>query len=292
MGDGRIVATGLDDLQGFDLASVRDDERARPAWTSRSTASVVLAALAVVFVVVAALVGDRVPLGPGRVLAVVLVSAWAIAAVFVGVHRPQEALAVIMAWAALVGALALLGAALAGRDVATATVRDFGAGLRGASLALLPAVGLHLVLSLPDGSLGSRGRRLWTSGGYVAGVVVAAYEVHVRPDVSVLPMLAILAAGVMVGSAGSVARYRSALTDRDRVRLQWSAWGVVVTGVISLAFWVSHELVSWPDDLRTVVLSTTVLVPLSLALGASERLAVRAQRLAPMARTTAGTDLS
>ena len=131
------------------LRSVRRGRR-------RATGSFALAVVAILVVVVAVLVGDRVPLGPGRPLAVVLVAAWAVAAMFVALHRPREPLAAIMALAGFVGAAALFGAALAGRDVATATVRDFGAGVRGASLALFPAVALHLVLGLPDGALVTR----------------------------------------------------------------------------------------------------------------------------------------
>ena len=135
------MATRLDDIQPLDLASIRDDAPERPPWTSRATGAIALAVVAVVFVVVAALVGDRVPLGPGRALSIVLVAAWALAAVFVAVHRPREPLAAIIALAAFIGAAALFGAALAGRDVATATVRDFGSGMRGAAIALFPAVG-------------------------------------------------------------------------------------------------------------------------------------------------------
>ena len=124
------MATRLDDIQPLDLASIRDDAPERPPWSSRATGSIALAVVSIVIVVVAALVGDRVPLGPGRPLAIVLVAAWALAAVFVAVHRPSEPLSEIMALAAFVGALALFGAALAGRDVATATVRDFGSGVR------------------------------------------------------------------------------------------------------------------------------------------------------------------
>ena len=159
------MATSLDDIQPLELASIRDDVRERPPWTSRATASVVLAAAAIAVAVLASLVGDRVPLGPGRVLCVVIVASWAVAAVFVAVHRPREALAEMMAVAAMVGALILLGAALAGRDIATDTVRDFGAGLRGVAVAFLPAVGLHLVLGLPEGALVNRPRGPWAVAG-------------------------------------------------------------------------------------------------------------------------------
>ena len=129
---GVTVATRLDDIQPLDLASIRDDAPERPPWTSRATGAIALG-------------GRRAWCSwssppswatacrsvPGRALAIVLVAAWALAAVFVAVHRPREPLAAIMALAAFIGAAALFGAALAGRDVATATVRDFGSGMRG-----------------------------------------------------------------------------------------------------------------------------------------------------------------
>jgi signal transduction histidine kinase len=282
------VATRLDDIQPLDLASIRDDAPERPPWASRATGAIVLAAVAIVVVVVAALVGDRVPLGPGRPLAIVLVAAWALGAMFVAVHRPREPLAAIMALAAFVGAAALLGAGLAGRDVATATVRDFGAGMRAVALALLPAVGLHLVLGLPDGALVTRVRRVWALAGYVAAAVVAAVLVQDRPDVDVGSIAVLAGVAAVVGLIGYVARCRAAGSVQERARLQWPAWGVVVAGAISLGAWVLHELLSWPDDLRTVVLATTVLIPLSLALGASERLAVRIDRLLVHTITMAG----
>jgi signal transduction histidine kinase len=282
------VATRLDDIQPLDLASIRDDAPERPPWTSRATASVALAVASVVVVVVAALVGDRVPLGPGRAFSIVLISAWALAAVFVAYHRPREPLAAVMALAAFVGAAALFGAALAARDVATATVQDFGSGMRGVAIALFPAVGLHLVLGVPDGALVNRPRRLWTLAGYVASAALAVAFVNDRPDIAVAPLVAVSAVDAVVGVTGYVVRYRAAGSVQERARLQWPAWGVVVAAAISLGAWVLHELLSWPDDLRTVALATTVLVPLSLALGASERLAVRIDRLLVHTITTAG----
>jgi len=282
------VATSLDDIQPLDLASIRDDVRERPPWTSRATVSVVLAIVAVSFVVIAALIGDRVPLGPGRILSIVLVAAWAVAAVFVVVHRPTEPLAELMGLAAVVGAAILLGAALAGRDVATDTVRDFGSGMRGVAVALLPGVGLHLVLGLPDGSLRTRARRLWVAAGYAGSAVVAVYLVHDRPHVAIWPVAALAIAGGVVGLVGYVARCRAAGSVHERARLQWPAWAVVVAGAISVTAWVLHELVSWPEPIRAVAVATTVLIPLSLALGSSERIAVRIDRLLVHTITMAG----
>ena len=283
------VVTSLDDVKPLELASIRDDVRERPPWSSRATASVVLATIALVVAVIAALVGDRVPLGPGRVLSAVLVGSWAVAAVFVAVHRPREALAEIMALAATVGALVLLGAALAGRDVATDTVRDFGAGLRGISIAFLPAVALHLVLGLPDGALCSRARRVWCAAGYAASAVVAGVSAERTTGGRALAG----GHGRCARRGGRAGRVHRALSggrgactsapgSSGRRGRSWSRPRSRSTA------WVLHELVSWPEPLRAVVVSTTVLVPLSLALGASERIAVRIDRLLVHTITMAG----
>ena len=282
------MATSLDDLQPLELASIRDDVRERPPWTSRATAALTLAIIAVALAVVAALVADRVPLGPGRVLSAVLVGVWAAAAMFVAVQRPNERLAALMGLAALVGAAVLLGAALAGRDVATDTVRDFGAGMRGVAVALLPAVGLHLVLGLPDGSLRTRARRLWVTAGYAASAIVAVYLVHDRPHVALWPIAAVAGLDALVGLVGYVARCRTARSVHERARLQWPAWAVVVAAAISATAWVLHELVAWPEPIRAIAVATTMLIPLSLALGASERTAVRIDRLLVHTITMAG----
>jgi signal transduction histidine kinase len=282
------VATSLEDIQPLDLSSIRDDIRERPAWTSRATAAVVLSVAAVFVVVVAALVADRIPLGPGRVLCAVLVGAWAAAALFVAFHRPGESLGVLMGIGAFVLGAAVLGAALSGRSAATDTMRDFGSGMRAISLALLPAIGLHLALGLPEGTLGSRARRLCAGAGYVVSAVVAGYLVNERPDVKIGPLVGLVTAAAIVGVAGYVARCRAAASVQERARLQWPAWAVLVAAAISASAWVLHELVSWPEAIRAVTVSTTVLVPVALALGSSERIAVRIDRLLVHTITMAG----
>ncbi len=141
---------------------------------------------------------------------------------------------------------------------------------------------------MPTGSLVTRARRLWVLAGYVASGVLAVVMVGDRPDIAVAPVVAIAAADAVVGFVGYVARYRAATSVQERARLQWPAWGVVVAAAISAGAWMLHELLSWPDDLRAVALATTVLVPLSLALGSSERLSVRIDRLLVHSITMAG----
>ncbi|MFI5054308.1 MAG: histidine kinase, partial [Acidimicrobiia bacterium] len=182
----------------------------------------------------------------------------------------------------------LLGAALSARVVATDTVRDFGAGMRAVAVALLPGVGLHLVLGLPDGSLRTRARRTWVGAGYAGSLLVAVYLVHERPRLPAWPVAILAIAATAVGLVGYVARCRAAASVHERARLQWPAWAVVVAAAVSASAWVLHELVSWPEPIRAVAVATTVLIPLSLALGSSERIAVRIDRLLVHTITLAG----
>ena len=119
-------------------------------------------------------------------------------------------------------------------------------------------------------------------------MVLAVVLVSDRPELRAAPIVVIASVDAVVGLVGYLARYRRASSVQERARLQWPAWGVVVAGAVSLGAWVLHELLSWPDDLRTVVLATSVLIPLSLALGASERVAVRIDRLLVHTITMAG----
>ena len=85
----------------LELTSFRDDI---PAVRERSGRLVGVAAVAVVatgLAIVGAVEASRVAVGPGRVLACVLVVAWSAAAVFVAAQRPKEPLSWIMAGGAL-----------------------------------------------------------------------------------------------------------------------------------------------------------------------------------------------
>ena len=284
------MATRLDDIQPLDLASIRDDAPERPPWTSRATGAVALAVVAVVFVVVAALVGDRVPLGPGP-------RARDRAGGRVGARRGVRRRAPT--------------ARAARRDHGPRRVRRRGRAVRRGArrtrrrhrdrarlrlracaarrLRCSPRSALHLVLGVPDGSLVTRARRLWVVAGYAASVVLAVVLVNDRPDVARRADRGRSRASTRSsGSSATSPGTAPAASVQERARLQWPAWGVVVAARSRWATWVLHELLSWPDDLRTVVLATTVLIPLSLALGASERMAVRIDRLLVHTITMAG----
>ena len=271
---GVTVATSLDDIQPLDLASIRDDAPERPPWTSRAHRV-------------------RGAGGPRRCWSSSSSPRWS---AIVCRSDPARPLAVVL----VAGVGARRGvrrgpppARAAGRDRwpsprswarwrcsarrwpgATSpptTVRDFGCGLRGVAVALLPGVGLHLVLGVPDGALAvarpaDLGRR--RVRGQRRGRRSPARERPPRHR-GLRPSWSSSRRDAVVGLVGYVARYRAAASVQERARLQWPAWGVVVAAAISLGTWVLHELaVVARPILRTVVLATTVLIPLSLALGA------------------------
>jgi len=276
------------EVEPLEVATFRDDERTRPAWTSRASGALALAVVAVLAVLGAALLAEDRTLGPGRVLCGVLVAAWAVCAVFVASRRPAEPLATLMAIVAIAGAAMLLGAAVHARPEATEHAQDVGAAMRALGVAILPAVVLHLALGLPDGVLRTRARRIIAAGAYAVAVALAVALVDERPRLRSWPIA--LEAGVfaVVAVVAYVGRYRSVVAARERARLLWVAWAIVVATAIAGGAWALHELVSWPEPVRVIAVASSALVPLALALGASERFGGRVDRLLVHTIATAG----
>jgi signal transduction histidine kinase len=266
------VATRLDHLEPLELPSLRDEVHERRPWSARATAAVSGALAAVVLVVLALVLADESR--AGWVLGAVLVGTWSAAAIFVGLHRQSEPLGALMAGAALVAAVALFGA----------TQDDV---IRAIAVALLPAVALHLALSLPDGYLQTSPRRIATAVGYLVAGGLAILLVDQSPDLSVSLIAVVSSVCAIVGLVGYLARCRRAGAHR-RARLQWVAWAVVVAAAVSMIAFVLHVLVDWPEAVRGLAVSTTVLIPFSLALSASDRIAVRIDRLLVHTITLAG----
>jgi hypothetical protein len=266
IGDSRITVAPADEVGD------------RPLWTARATSAVALSATAGVVVTLALLISEADTFGAGRVLGALIVGVWCVSSLFVAVARPDEPLGMLMGLAATVAALALFGAALSVRAAATLDANDWGAAMRAVCVALLPAIGLHLGLGLPDGELRSRRRRVVGALGYVTAAAVAVGLLHDRPDVPLAALTTMVVAATAIAVVGGVARYRGAATAYDRARLWWVAAAMVVVGAVAIVCAGLHALVSWHAPLRGVVVATTVLVPISLAVGASERLAVRFDR--------------
>jgi len=172
--------------------------------------------------------------GPGRVLAAVLVIAWSAAALFVAMQRPRELLSWLMAAGAAIGAVAVISAAEAGKvHAAGSGSYKAEAALLAISVALLPAMGLHVALSLPRGTLEHRVRRGIVISGYIAAVPLAASFYADRPDLSLASLGVAAGLAAAIGMVGYVRRCQRASTEQERARLQWVAWGAVVAAAIA-----------------------------------------------------------
>ncbi len=276
-------------VEPLEITRLRDEGDLRAPRSRRTAGVAVLALLASAGAIAGALLtSGRVTIGPGRVLACVLVVTWSAAAVWVVARRPDEPLSLLMMAGAWAGAAAVLGAALVSRPSLGSGAHDGAAALRALGVALLPAIGLHLALGLPDGALRTSARRGVTVVGYAAALGLAAYLFNERPRVPIGPLAVIAGIVAVAGLVGYVGRCRNTRNATERARLQWVAWAVVVAGAVTLVAVVLNALVSWPDAIRSIAVSTTLLVPVALAFGAWEQRALRIDRLLVHTITLAG----
>jgi signal transduction histidine kinase len=261
----------------LELTSLRDDDpppsRYRPSGSTLPTR--VAALLAIAAAALAAGDANSASVGPGRFVLLVVVIAWCLGALVTSMLRPSEPLAAIMTLAGGTIALAMLGAA----EAANHPTYDATAVVRAIAIAALPAVGMHLVLGLPDGRLGDPIRRRWALIVDVLAAGVAVWCVLARPDLPVTGLVGLAAVAAIVSLTGYVARCRRARTQAARARLQWPAWGALTAAAVALGAVVLDALVGWPKELLAVTVVATVLVPFALTLGAHRSLAVRIDRL-------------
>ena len=276
------MATKLDaaePAQPLEITSLYGDVRVRPPRSGQANGIGAVGLLASGIAVAGAVMASGVPIGPNRIVSCLLVIAWGVAAVLVATHRAHESVSWIMVGGALAGAGAVLATALTGNAQRATTAYDVDAAARAITVGLLPAIGLHLALGLPRGDLTHRVRRGLTIAGYLGAVWTAVVIYNDRPEVPVGTIVVAGAVAAAIGLVGYVRRCTAARTAQERARLQWVAWGVVVAAAIAIGALALNKLVSWPHPVAAVAAAATLLVPLALALGASDQLAVRIDRL-------------
>lgn len=247
-----------------------------------------LAPVALLLIVGALALAGRDGLTTAEVVRAVLVVAWALAGALLVTRRPLRALGLV----ALAGVAA---AALACVADAALTTGWAGVPVSVAELvlplcvALLPATGLHLLLGLPHGRLGSRPRRFGAFVGYGLGVGMGLFLWSQRPSLPTWPLWLAGALALAAGLAPANRRYvRSAGLERQR--LQWLGCALVVVVETALVVTALEVLVDWPPRGVLVAAVVSALVPLSLAAGASARLVTGVDRL--LVHTVSFTGLS
>ena len=271
----------------LEITGIRDNPRETRRLGGPGSRAVPAALAAMGGAVVAAILTSSAPVGPGRVLSAALVFVWGACTIVVASRHPDEPLGLVMALGVLTGMLALLGAVLLGRTLGSAAARDAAAACRAVGVAVLPAVGLHLAMGLPDGRLRAPARRVIVAIGYGAALSIGVFIFSQRPNVPLIELLALSVVCAGLAFAGFVARCRHA-TLLERPPLQWTAWAVTVAAAIGTGAWILNVLIDWPAPIRAIAVGATVLVPLSLAIGASTGVAVRVDRLLIHTITLAG----
>jgi len=275
------VATNLTPIEPLEIAGIREHvkERSSTPAPPRSAFLVVAAAVLVSAVAVYSTTLDTtIRVGPGRVLCAVLIVLWCASGAYVAIRRPAEPFAWLMVAGAAAGAVAMLGATFIGRDLSSSGSRDAAFAARAFGVALLTAVALHAVLGIPDGRLRTQGRRIVTGAAYVAALAVGAYLFSERPDLTLVPVAVLIAVFALVGVAGFVGRGQHA-SLKERPRFQWPAWGLTVAVAVGIGAAILNALVDWPQPVFAIAVGATGLVPVSIAIAVSDRVAVRIDRL-------------
>ena len=208
------------------------------------------------------------------VVVAIVAAAWGASAVSIGRRHPEERLGFLAA---------AIAAVIAGGALAAALDTDWGQ----LALALVPALALDLLLSLPDGSLGSRNRRVTVTVGYAVAAAVGLVLVAAGADAPHWPVALETTVVAAIGLGLSNARYRKT-RGPERQRMQWFGWAVAVTTEATLICLGLRLLIGSPAPAVTVL--ATLPLPIALAVGSSPRHVGRIDRL--LAHTVAVAGLT
>ncbi len=235
-----------------------------------------LAPAALILLAAGLALAGRDGLTPGEVVRVALVVAWAVAGAVLATRRPLRALGLVVLGGVAAAAVACLATAVVeagwrGAPVVVAFV------VRALSVALLPAVGLHLLLGLPHGALRSRPRRNTAVVGYAGGAGLGLGLWAARPGLPIWPLWLALALAAVCGLTAANRRYVRTV-GVERQRLQWVGCALAVVVEAAVVVIALRTLLGWPHHAPLVAAAASALVPLALVAGAS-RLVTRVDRI-------------
>ena len=250
----------------------------------RILAGLLLPAATVAIVVV----GIRVP-GPGGISALLAV---AFGLVLLGAvcgailaRTPQRTALWQVALGAAVASVALTAARIG--DEAAGAPHQAARAVSTLAVALVIAIWVHMLLALPDGRLGSRGRRIGAGLAYAAAAAVGLVLVIAgRP----FPAWGVALAWALATACALPAvrlRYLAA-AGRDRQRLQWMAAGAVVAADSALVVVVLHVLVGWPGPVAAVAAGCAAFLALGMMAGESRELGPSGGRVLVQVLSVAG----
>jgi signal transduction histidine kinase len=208
-----------------------------------------------------------------------VVAAWAIAGAAAAIRRPGERLGDLVLRGSLIGAVAMLAAAVlraAAHGTPSPLMDDAARLALPLALALLPAAGLQVLLGLPDGHC--RISRTAVVAGYLVGLGVGMAIWATQPPARLWPVAVEGLLGACIGVAASNRRYRHALGG-ERQRLQWFGWAVAVGLEVILVAVAARLLIGWPHQGAAIIAAATLPLPLALALGSFPRVMGRVDTL-------------
>jgi signal transduction histidine kinase len=257
--------------------TVRSDVSRSSPWV---LASVLPLAMAVI-----ALLAPPEP-SASEVVRALLVAIWALAGAWLCHHRQLPLGPLVVTIGTLAGLAAAAVSLSAHRDLDGATSFVVDAIARVGS-ALLPAAALHLLLALPDGALGSPGRRQVAMTGWIAGGAVGLALLGERDEILGWPLVLLWLAALAAGMIAANARYRRA-TAIDRRRVQWVGWAMAVVAEVGLVLIALRALTDAPQDPWPWALAATGLIPVALVAGAHPRAVTRVDRLLTATVSLAG----
>lgn len=209
------------------------------------------------------------------VLAVVAIT-WAAGGLLVSTRRHCPAALIITGFAIALAATALLWALRVADDFSGSTLLLIDAGRRVVT-AWLPAVGFHLLLTLPDGHLARATHRRFVIAGYVAATVVGLALLAERDHLLAWPIVMLWGLAVLALPTAH-ASYRAA-GILDQRRMQWVGWATVVATEVILVSMALTVVADWPNHIGEIALATTALIPVALVAGTLPRLLARIDRL-------------
>jgi hypothetical protein len=201
-----------------------------------------------------------------------VVCAWAALGLWAALRRPTEPAGLLTVLTAALGAVTLL---LLTAEEGSEPAEVVGALSRAAGPALL----FQLISSLPTGRPADRRRhRQAVAVAWASAAAIAVLGVATRPDPPVA-VVAVWSALLGVGAFVLFAATCRRAGPRDRARLQWDGWGVLVAATVAVTAWALDALTGWPSTPSLAAAVATVAVPAGLVAATSEPALNRVARL-------------
>lgn len=250
------------DVVALDGAAVRGSRRHLPVYVALIAAVVAVAG--------AVLATTRVEETGGGVVAGATMT-WGVLGAWIAWRTPAERL----------GALVATAAAIVGIDLVALAQTDLSgvAGVtRAVTVAILPAVMLHVASTAPTGEAATSRARVVILAGYGCAAIVGVVGAISRPDLPAA-LLTVWFVGVAVVAAVVFVDTCKRAGARDRSRLQWDGWGVLVAVAVALGAWTIDVLTGWPSKPQLVAVAATVLVPIGFVAATSEMALGRVDRV-------------